>query len=120
MEELDAGQCPDDLMLRDPGPGACPCPEPLAKAARPATPCTIMQLTSRTCRWPLWGKERLPVEKRYYCGEAVAAGVYCAVHCKLRTSGRKTAVRQRRKPGTALRRDSREDAIPAAEPQTIH
>jgi hypothetical protein len=83
MEESDAGQCPDDLMLRDPGPGACPCPEPLAKAARPATRCTIMQLTSRTCRWPLWGKERLPVEKRYYCGEAVAAGVYCTVHCKL-------------------------------------
>ena len=32
MEELDAGQCPDDLMLRDPGPGACPCPELLAEA----------------------------------------------------------------------------------------
>ena len=46
-----------------------------AEAARPATRCTIMQLTSRTCRWPLWGKERLPVEKRYYCGETVAAGV---------------------------------------------
>jgi hypothetical protein len=88
MEELDAGQCPDDLMLRDPGPGACPCPEPLAEAARPATCCTIMQLTSRTCRWPLWGKERLPVENQYYCGEAVAAGVYCAAHCKLTYSHR--------------------------------
>jgi GcrA cell cycle regulator len=83
MEELDAGQRPDDLMLRDPGPGTCPRPELLAEAARPATRCTIMQLTSRTCRWPLWGKERLPVEKQYYCGEAVAAGVYCTAHCKL-------------------------------------
>jgi hypothetical protein len=60
MEELDAGQCPDDLMLRDPGLGACPCPEPLAEAARPATRCTIMQLTSRTCRWPLWARNGFP------------------------------------------------------------
>ena len=90
MEESDAGACPD-LTLRDPGPGACPCPGTqriAAEAARPATRCTIMQLTSRTCRWPLWGKERLPVEKQYYCGEAVAAGVYCAAHCKLTYSHR--------------------------------
>jgi hypothetical protein len=70
----------EETMLHDPGPQQI---EPLAEAAWPATRCTIMQLTSRTCRWPLWGKERLPVEKQYYCGEAVAAGVHCAVHCKL-------------------------------------
>jgi hypothetical protein len=74
-------------MLRDPGPGACPCPEPLAEAAPVAVDIprrqglTLMQLTRRTCRWPLWGKERLPVEKRYYCGKTVAAGVYCTAHC---------------------------------------
>jgi hypothetical protein len=72
-------------MLRDPAPRQI---EPPAEAARPATRCTIMQLTSRTCRWPLWGSnERLPVE-RYYCGETVAAGVYCAAHCKLTYSHR--------------------------------
>jgi hypothetical protein len=70
-------------MLRDPGPQRI---EPLAEAARPATRCTIMQLTSRTCRWPLWGKERFP--ERYYCGETVAAGVFCTVHCKLAYSHR--------------------------------
>jgi hypothetical protein len=81
-------------MLRDPGPGACPCPEPLAEAAPVAVDIprrqglTLMQLTRRTCRWPLWGKERLPVEKRYYCGKTVAAGVYCTAHCKLAYSHR--------------------------------
>jgi hypothetical protein len=75
----------EETMLRDPGPQQI---EPLTEAARPATRCTIMQLTSRTCRWPLWGKERLPVEKQYYCGETVAAGVYCTVHCKLTYSHR--------------------------------
>jgi hypothetical protein len=78
----------EETMLRDPGPGACPCPEPLAEAARPATRCTLMGPTRRTCRWPLWGKERLPVEKRYYCGKTVAAGVYCTAHCKLAYSHR--------------------------------
>jgi hypothetical protein len=77
-------------MLRDPGPGACPCPEPLAEAVDipRRQGLTLMQLTRRTCRWPLWGKERLPVEKRYYCGKTVAAGVYCTAHCKLAYSHR--------------------------------
>jgi hypothetical protein len=38
-----------EIMLRDPGPQQI---EPLAEAA-PGTRCTLMKLTSRTCRWPI-------------------------------------------------------------------
>ena len=42
-------------MLRDPGPQRI---EPPAEAARPSTRCTLMQLTSRTCRWPIGDPKR--------------------------------------------------------------
>jgi GcrA cell cycle regulator len=65
-------------MLPDPGPGACPCPEPLAEAARPATRCTLMQLTSRTCRWPVGDPRKAGF---HFCGAVPVQGKpYCEFH----------------------------------------
>jgi hypothetical protein len=75
----DAGPCLD-LVLRDPAPVVADIPRRQGL--------TLMELTSRTCRWPLWGKERRP--ERYYCGEAAAVGaVYCKTHCKLAAAPRR-------------------------------
>jgi hypothetical protein len=68
-----------ETMLRDHPDEAVPVALPRRQGV------TLMELTSRTCRWPLWGRERFP--ERYYCGAAVAAGgVYCPVHCMLAVS----------------------------------
>jgi GcrA cell cycle regulator len=42
---------------------------------------TLMQLTSQTCRWPLWGADR---REGLYCGAATVPGQpYCCGHCAL-------------------------------------
>lgn len=42
--------------------------------------CTILELTSDKCKWPLWTHER-PTLASLYCGE-VARGPYCKEHRK--------------------------------------
>jgi GcrA cell cycle regulator len=68
----------EETMLRDPGSGACPCPEPPAEAARLATRCTFMGLTSRTCRWPIGDPKK---EDFCFCGATPTRGrPYCGFH----------------------------------------
>jgi hypothetical protein len=45
----------------------------------------ICDLTSKTCRWPLWGdSKRMPVEEQFYCGERALSGHhYCALHARM-------------------------------------
>jgi hypothetical protein len=55
-----------DTELHDPGPQQI---EPLAEAA-PGTHCTLMKLTSRTCRWPIGDPKR---EDFCFCGGRTAS-----------------------------------------------
>jgi len=42
---------------------------------------SIMELTSQTCRWPLWGDDQ---REGLYCGAATVPGQpYCCGHCAL-------------------------------------
>jgi GcrA cell cycle regulator len=62
-------------MLRDPGPQRI---EPPAEAARPSTRCTLMQLTSRTCRWPIGDPRSADF---CFCGATSVRGrPYCDFH----------------------------------------
>lgn len=42
--------------------------------------CTIMELTHRTCRWPLWETDNV---EKFYCGAPVDSGSYCAKHWQM-------------------------------------
>jgi GcrA cell cycle regulator len=62
-------------MLRDPGPQQI---EPPAEAAWPSTRCTLMQLTSRTCRWPIGDPRSADF---CFCGATSVRGrPYCDFH----------------------------------------
>jgi GcrA cell cycle regulator len=62
-------------MLRDPGPQRI---EPPTETARPSTRCTLMQLTSRTCRWPIGDPKRGDF---CFCGATSVRGrPYCEFH----------------------------------------
>jgi GcrA cell cycle regulator len=62
-------------MLRDPGPQRI---EPPTEAARPSTRCTLMQLTSRTCRWPVGDPRKAGF---HFCGAVPVQGKpYCEFH----------------------------------------
>jgi GcrA cell cycle regulator len=75
-----------------------PAPKPVSKPrpARPepaeplsATRCTIMELTSKTCSWPLFeGREAF--HEKFYCGGQTIEGTsYCGHHSKIAfTAGR--------------------------------
>ena len=41
-------------------------------------PCGLMDLTTRTCHWPLWDDQDAPDKK--YCGAPSNGKVYCAEH----------------------------------------
>jgi hypothetical protein len=46
-------------------------------------PVDIWQLTSRTCRYPLW-RDSEPISEKLYCGDTVVEGlVYCPCHARL-------------------------------------
>jgi hypothetical protein len=83
-----------ETMLRDPGPGTCPWPgpqqiEPLAEAAPVAVDIprrkggfarqglTLLELTSRSCRWPIGDSRKADF---YFCGAATSEQPYCEVH----------------------------------------
>lgn len=57
--------------------------EELAREPRPAPleqpkPCTLLDLTATSCRWPLWGDGDA---EKFYCGAvAMAERTYCAAH----------------------------------------
>jgi hypothetical protein len=68
----------DDLttektILRDSGRQQI---EPLPEAA-PGTRCTLLELTSRTCRWPIGDPKK---EDFCFCGATVQRRPYCEVH----------------------------------------
>jgi hypothetical protein len=93
----------EETMLRDPGPGTCPCPgpqqiepladgvvsvdhveiEPLAEAAPVAVDIprrqglTLLELTSRSCRWPIGDSRKAGF---YFCGAATSVQPYCGFH----------------------------------------
>jgi GcrA cell cycle regulator len=82
----------EETMLRDPGPGTCPCPEPqsiepLAEPPSEAAPVavdiprrqglTLLELTSRSCRWPIGDSRKADF---YFCGAATSEQPYCEVH----------------------------------------
>ena len=83
-------------MLRDPGPQRI---EPPAEAARPSTRCTLMQLTSRTCRWPIGDPRKtsafaaLPL-----CGDGRIATFISGLHMRRRNEGSRGEA-ARRAPG---------------------
>ncbi len=52
-------------------------PAPATERPQPMA-CTIYELTSATCCWPLWDNWAVPVD-RFYCG-APSEGVYCQYH----------------------------------------
>lgn len=51
--------------------------------------CTLMELTSETCRWPLWTDAQ---PERLYCGAVPAKGsVYCGCHTAIAWRSRSAA-----------------------------
>lgn len=54
--------------------------------------CNIMQLTLRTCRWPLWGHDG--TGERFYCGAPVATRCYCDWHKEVATQAPYPRVRR--------------------------
>lgn len=62
--------------------GSQPAPDPSA----PGRGVPLLRLTSRTCRWPLWGDHVRPTpDVAFYCGADVAdGGSYCACHAPAR------------------------------------
>ncbi len=75
------------IILGDPKPKWKPPEKPKEEATGPfipAKPVQLMDLTHKTCRWPLDGD---PV--RWYCGDKPESGfVYCKFHCKIAYSGK--------------------------------
>jgi GcrA cell cycle regulator len=52
-----------------------------------SNPCTLMDLTSQTCRWPLWSDAR---PERLFCGAIPAKGLpYCCAHSAIAYTGRR-------------------------------
>lgn len=41
-------------------------------------PCSILDLTTDTCRWPLWDAH--DTENKLYCGAPISGKTYCATH----------------------------------------
>lgn len=62
--------------------------KPRPRAAEPVEavsggPVTVVGLTEKTCRWPLWTDERDP-HRRMYCGaEVIEGSPYCTLHLKV-------------------------------------
>jgi GcrA cell cycle regulator len=43
--------------------------------------CTLLELTSETCRFPLWGSDE---REGFYCGAKPVPGLpYCLGHCRM-------------------------------------
>lgn len=51
--------------------------KPKSKKLAPSR-CTLMQLDTGTCRWPMWGEKANG--KKFYCGAEVEGTVYCEEH----------------------------------------
>jgi hypothetical protein len=52
---------------------------PAKRLRSTSTPCTIIELTGDTCRWPLWADDGSG--ERLYCGGlALQESPYCAHH----------------------------------------
>jgi hypothetical protein len=78
----------EETMLRDPGPQQI---EPLAEAA-PGTRCTLIKLTSRTCRWPIGDPKRRDF---CFCGATSVRGrPYCGFHLGVASCAGATKVTQ--------------------------
>jgi hypothetical protein len=72
-------------MLRDPGPQRI---EPPAEAAPPSTRCTLMQLTSRTCRL---GRRRMDRGRMKRC-KSRCSGSWRNAYCGSRKKPRRASM----------------------------
>jgi hypothetical protein len=110
-------------MLRDPAPQQI---EPLAETA-PGTRCTLLKLTSRTCRWPIGDpKSGDFFLRRYLCvGTAVLrvssrGRISCAAATKVTEAKPRTErVPLRDAAAPRASRPRQQGAIPTAESSTV-
>jgi GcrA cell cycle regulator len=66
-----------------PQSNSTPLPESAPEEIDPHFRCTLLDLTDKSCRWPLWGNYTQPYDERWFCGMpvAIAAGMpYCPIH----------------------------------------
>jgi hypothetical protein len=63
----------------DPEPVVGPIADP---EGTPEVGIEINQLSGRTCRWPLWGNEKLAINQMKFCGKTTVTSCspYCGEH----------------------------------------
>jgi hypothetical protein len=77
-----------DQLAREPRPS--PLPAECFGAPLPASqPCGLLDLTTKSCRWPLWNDDRA---KKLFCGAVTDDGPYCPTHRAIAVPARSLAL----------------------------
>jgi hypothetical protein len=61
-------------------------------------PCSIVDLTDTTCRWPMWDDSTSILDRLYCGGVTLPDGVYCPHHMALACLKNQRESRHRRHP----------------------